>query len=91
MPATESRPLLVRAPVMLSPLKLPVESRFTIALAVLADVGAIVQFSPSVPLPVIGEPVTLKSDEGALRPTLVTVPPPFNVWQAQADPFQTSA
>jgi len=37
-------------------LKLPPPSRFTIALAVLALVGATVQFSPSVPLLVMGEP-----------------------------------
>jgi hypothetical protein len=70
-------------------LKLPVESRFTMALFVSLLVGATFQLRPSVPLVVTGEPVTVKSDEGALRPTLVTVPLPFNVWQAHAEPFQT--
>src|ERR1700680_2678606 len=47
---------------------LPAASRFTIALAVSVLVGATLQFRPSVPLFVIGEPVTVKSVEGALRP-----------------------
>src|SRR5208337_3115633 len=55
-------------------LKLPLESRLTIALAVAALVGATFQFSPSVPLVVTGEPLTVKSDDGALSPTLFTVP-----------------
>jgi len=55
-------------------LKLPLASRFTIAFAVSALVGAVVQFKPSVPLLVIGDPLTVKSLLGALRPTLVTVP-----------------
>jgi hypothetical protein len=67
---------------MLVALKLPVESRFTMALAVSFGVGALFQFRARVPLPVTGEPPTVKSELGALRPTLVTVPlpPPGNVW-----------
>ena len=57
-------------------LKLPNASRFTMALAVLALVRTTVQFRPSVPADVIGEPVTVKSELGAEKPTLVTVPPP---------------
>ena len=53
-------------------LKAPEASRFTIALAVLALVGATLQFSPNVPAVVTGEPLTLKSEFGALKPTLVT-------------------
>jgi hypothetical protein len=53
---------------------LPLASRFTIALAVSAFVGATFQFSSSVPLVVTGEPLTVKSETGALSPTLVTVP-----------------
>src|SRR5579862_6974113 len=56
--------------------KLPLASRFTIALAVAADVGATFQAIFSVPDVVTGEPVTLKSEVGALSPTLVTVPVP---------------
>ena len=48
--------------------------------AVLALVGATLQFRFRVPLLVIGEPVTVKSEDGALKPTLVTVPAPGNVW-----------
>src|SRR5262249_44782477 len=62
--------------------KLPNESRFTIAFGVLALVGATVQFRPSVPLPITGEPLTVKSESGAVRPTLVRVPAPGNVWPA---------
>src|SRR5580704_3654938 len=58
------------------PEKLPVESRFTIAFAVAAAVGATFQFRASVPLLVTGDPPTVKSDDGALSPTLVTEPPP---------------
>ena len=67
---------------MLVALKLPVESRLTMALAVSFGVGALFQFRARVPLPVTGEPLTLKSELGALRPTLVTVPlpAPGNVW-----------
>src|ERR1700691_1590535 len=67
---------------MLVALKLPVESRLTMALAVSFGVGASFQFRARVPLPVTGEPLTVKSELGALRPTLVTVPlpAPGNVW-----------
>ena len=44
------------------------------AFAVAALVGATVQLNPSVPLVVTGEPLTVKSELGALSPTLVTVP-----------------
>src|SRR5580693_8872333 len=87
-----TRPKVVTALValMFVALKLPVESRLTIALVVLVLVGATFQAKPKVPLPVIGEPPTTKSLEGALRPTLVTVPLPPAVLQAHADPFQAS-
>src|ERR1700689_5192358 len=63
------------------PEKLPVESRFTMAFTVVVLVGATFQFRLSVPLLVTGEPLTVKSDVGALNPTLVTEPPPDgNVW-----------
>src|ERR1700739_3195493 len=55
-------------------LKPPVPLRLTMALAVSALVGAVFQFRASVPLAVTGEPVTVKSDEGALSPTLLTTP-----------------
>src|SRR5580658_4055278 len=55
-------------------LKLPLASRLTIAFAVAVLVGATAQFRPRVPLPVTGEPLTVKSDDGALSPTLFTVP-----------------
>lgn len=61
---------------MLAALKLPVESRLTMALAVSLAVGAVIHFRASVPLVVTGEPLTVKSEPGALRPTLVTVPVP---------------
>src|ERR1700691_4767663 len=68
---------------MLVALKLPPESRLTMALAVSLGVGASFQFRDRVPLPVTGEPLTVKSELGALRPTFVTVPfpAPGNVWQ----------
>src|SRR5580698_426356 len=70
-------PLVVLALAVISPeLKAPVASRLTMALAVSAFVGATVQLSPSVPLVVTGDPLTVKSELGALNPTLVTVPPP---------------
>ncbi len=75
--------------VMLLPLKLPLASRFTIAFAVLLEVGATVQFSPNVPLLFTGEPLTVKSDGGALSPTVLTVPEPAKL-QAQPEPFQAS-
>src|SRR5215467_11669552 len=59
--------------------KPPLESRFTIAFAVLLLVGATSQLNESVPLPVTGDPLTEKSELGALRPTLVTLPVPGNV------------
>ena len=60
-------------------LKLPEPSRFTIALAVFALAGGTVQFRFRVPEVVIGDPLTVKSDEGAANPTLVTVPFPVPV------------
>ena len=72
------------AALMLLMLKLLVESRLTMALAVLPLVGATFQFRPSVPLAVTGEPVTVKSEEGALKPTLVTVPTTTHCF---ADPY----
>src|SRR5580704_7242329 len=54
----------------------PELSRFTIAFAVARFVGATVQLSPNVPLPVTGEPLTVKSEVGALSPTLLTAPVP---------------
>ena len=51
-------------------------------------VGATLQFSPNVPAVVTGEPLTLKSEFGALKPTLVTVPLPLTDLHAQAEPFQ---
>jgi hypothetical protein len=49
------------------------------AFAVSAFVGATVQFSASVPLLVTGDPLTVKSELGALSPTLLTVAAPGNV------------
>src|SRR5579863_1085513 len=66
--------------VMLPAANEPVPSRFTMAFAVSALVGATFQFSARVPLPVTGEPLTVKSETGALSPTLVTVPVPGKVW-----------
>jgi hypothetical protein len=59
-------------------LTLPALSRFTMAFAVLKELGGTVQCSPSVPLPVTGVLLTVKSVEGALNPTLVTDPVPGN-------------
>ncbi len=59
--------------------KLPEPSRFTIAFAVSALVGVTFHAMLSVPLLVTGEPVTVKSVEGAASPTLFTVPAPGNV------------
>ena len=67
-------PSIPRLAVIAPAVKLPLASRFTIALAVSAFVGATFQFSSSVPLVVTGEPHTVKSETGALSPTLVTVP-----------------
>ncbi len=75
----EDRPNTPRFPVMNPPLKFPLASRLTIAFAASLLVGATFQFRFSVPLLVTGEPVTLKSEDGALRPTLVTVPAPGKV------------
>src|SRR6266853_2016340 len=60
----------------------PEPSRFTIAFAIFDPVGATVQARFSVPAPVTGDPLTLKSDAGAARATLVTVPlpDPGKVW-----------
>src|SRR6202142_2759493 len=90
-PKTKALPVDVNVfPLMLLALKDPVESRFTIALLVLLLVGGTAQFSPRVPLVVTGEPVTVKSEDGALRATLVTHPhPPSEVLQAQAEPLQS--
>jgi len=57
-------------------LKFPALSLFTIAFGVFTFVGATVQLRPRVPVEVTGEPLMAKSDEGALNPTLVTVPVP---------------
>ena len=86
LPSMERFPVAVR----LFTLKLPVLSRFTIALAALADVGATVQFRPNVPAVMMGEPVTVKSELGALSPTLVTVPEPVRSAQPHADPLHFS-
>jgi hypothetical protein len=67
-------PSIPRLAVIAHAVNLPLASRFTIALAVSAFVGATFQFSSSVPLVVTGEPLTVKSETGALSPTLVTVP-----------------
>jgi hypothetical protein len=64
----------VAVPVMPFTLMLPTASRLTMAFAVLALLGATVQFNPSVPVVVTGEPLTVKSDAGAVSPTLLTVP-----------------
>src|SRR5205823_1776534 len=68
--------VMVEEALMAAALKLPLASRFTMALAVLALVGEVIQLRVSIPLPVTGEFVTEKSEPGADRPTLVTVPPP---------------
>src|SRR5260370_28068021 len=62
--------------VIVPALKFPEASRFTMALTVLAFVGATFQAKLSVPLPVTGDPLTVKSVEGAVSPTLFTVPGP---------------
>src|SRR4030088_1631111 len=68
----------VPVPLMLVTLKLPVASRLTIAFAVSLLAGGTFQDNPNVPAPVTGEPLMVKSDAGAVTPTLVTVPvPPF--------------
>src|SRR5260370_17549168 len=80
MPATPLPEAVVVSPsiprlAMIAPaVKLPLASRFTIALAVSALVGATFQVSPRVPLVVTGDPLTVKSDDGALSPILFTVP-----------------
>ncbi len=56
--------------------KFPLASLLTMALAVSAFAGATLQFKVSVPVPVTGDPLTMKSETGAARPTLVTVPAP---------------
>jgi hypothetical protein len=61
---------------MFPALKLPAASRFTMAFEVLVLVGATFHLSPSVPLFVTGEPLTVKSLAGAVSPTLFTVPGP---------------
>src|ERR1700689_3709850 len=79
--------------VILAALKLPVESRLTMAFPVAALVGATFQFKPRVPLEVTGEPLTVKSEEGALKAMLVTVPlpPPPTVLQDHVVPLETRA
>ena len=64
------------AAVTVPALKLPEASRFTIAFAVFALVGATAQAMFSVPVVVTGDPLTVKSDAGAVSPTLFTVPGP---------------
>src|SRR5580704_14186646 len=63
----------VRLTVVMLPALNEPPPRFTIAFAVFALVGATAQFSASVPLVAIGEPLTVKSEPGALSPTLLTV------------------
>jgi hypothetical protein len=58
---------------MVNPSKPPLESRLTKELAVAEFVGGVFQEKPRLPLPVKGEPETVKS-LGANRPTLVTAP-----------------
>src|SRR5450755_4101581 len=62
--------------------KFPEASRFTIALGTLASVGGTSHCRFNVPAVFTGEPLTLKSEFGALSPTFVTVPPwlPGKVW-----------
>jgi hypothetical protein len=72
-------PITPETPVICAALKFPEASRLTMALAVFAFVGAVLHFRFSVPLFVTGEPLTVKSEDGALSPTLVTVPVPGNV------------
>src|SRR5258708_5325677 len=60
-------------------MKLPRLSRLTIAFTVFALVGATVHPRFSVPDVVIGELLTVKSEVGAAKPTLVTVPAPGKV------------
>jgi hypothetical protein len=59
--------------------KLPEPSRFTIAFAVSALVGATFQAKFRVPAVFTGDPLTVKSDAGADSPTLVTGPVPGKV------------
>jgi hypothetical protein len=66
--------------VMLPAANEPVPSRFTMALAVSLVSGGTFHANPKVPALVTGEPLTVKSELGALRPTLVTVPVPGKVW-----------
>jgi hypothetical protein len=73
VPAVVIVPAVIVPAVIIPALKLPEPSLLTIAFAVLLLVGAAFQEIPSVPLPLTGEPLTVKS-EGALSPTLVTVP-----------------
>ena len=69
----------------------PVASRLAIAFGVGFVSGGKIQFNPSVPLLVMGEPVTVKSDEGADNATLVTVPLPVDcVAHTHAVPFHFS-
>ena len=69
--------------------KAPFASRFTMEFAILALVGAMFQEKFSVPVLVTGEPLTLKSDAGAVNPTLVTVPLPADA-HTHALPFHCS-
>jgi hypothetical protein len=76
-------PVTPRLAVIAPAEKLPVESRFTMAFAVAAFVGATFHAKFSVPEVVTGDPVTVKSEVGAVNPTLVTEPvPEGNVWPA---------
>src|ERR1700733_11904558 len=75
-PTAVEEPVTPRLAVIAPAEKLPVESRFTMAFAVAALVGATFQFKPRVPVDVTGDPLTVKSEVGALSPTLVTPPPP---------------
>jgi hypothetical protein len=77
MMSTAPRKVALTFPAEIVPaLKFPEASRFTIAFAVSALVGATFQAKFKVPLVVTGEPLTVKSDAGADSPTLFTVPAP---------------
>jgi hypothetical protein len=78
MPLKVAFPPVKKGVVIPLALKFPDASLFTIALGVFALVGATFQSKPNVPLPVTGEPLTLKSDAGAVRAMLLTVPVPGN-------------
>jgi len=85
-----SHPLTVALPTVNDcAANLALASRFTMEFAMLALVGAMFQEKFSVPVLVTGEPLTLKSDAGAVNPTLVTVPLPADA-HTHALPFHCS-